>query len=214
MQSILNFLEVKCCFGCNNLGDYFCLRCRNKFSPKTLGLTSTIQLSTVSQRNPAMMRAIAGWKDRHLKILTRIFADLLICAEPNLLNGKPQQIITPPQRKSAFAIRGFNPVSDLALELQKRNRDLNYQSDTSRYLREPRDQRGLNAAERRANVKGVFEVTPKCGIPILLLDDVWTTGSTMKEMRRAIGDNYEVSGILVLSTAYRLGAKDRWNVFD
>jgi hypothetical protein len=36
----------------------------------------------------------------------------------------------------------------------------------------------------------------------------------MKEMRRAIGDNYEVSGILVLSTAYRLGAKDRWNVFD
>jgi predicted amidophosphoribosyltransferase len=149
-----------------------------------------------------------------LKILTRIFADLLICAEPNLLNGKPQQIITPPQRKSAFSIRGFNPVSDLALELQKRNRDLNYQSDTSRYLREPRDQRGLNAAERSANVKGVFEVTPKCGIPILLLDDVWTTGSTMKEMRRAIGDNYEVSGILVLSTAYRLGAKDRWNVFD
>jgi len=214
MKSIFNFLEIKSCFGCRNFGDYFCRSCCAKFSPKTLQLSRNIQLSTVSQRNPAMMRAIAGWKDRHLKRLTSTFADLLIGAEPNLTKSKPLQIITPPQRRSAYALRGFNPVSDLAVELQKRNRYLFYQSDASRYLQEPRDQRGLNTAERRANVKGVFKVTPISGIPIVLLDDVWTTGSTMKELRTAIGKDFEVSRILVLSTAYRLGAKDRWNVYD
>lgn len=50
-----------------------------------------------------------------------------------------------------------------------------------------RAQVGLKAGQRARNVKGVFEVNRKYlplapeSKPIVLFDDVWTTGSTMKE---------------------------------
>jgi predicted amidophosphoribosyltransferase len=47
-------------------------------------------------------------------------------------------------------------------------------------------------------------------LPILILDDVWTTGSTLRELVLAIAKPERVSTLLVLSTAYQLGTKDVW----
>ncbi len=53
-------------------------------------------------------------------------------------------------------------------------------------------QYGLDAARRAANVKGAFALadddarTAVAGRPVLLLDDIFTTGSTLAECARAL----------------------------
>ncbi len=156
------------------------------------------------------MRAIGAWKDRHLTSLTQTFAGLLVENEPLLRSLEPLQIITPPLRRKAFATRGFNAISLLAKELKKSNPNIFYDENAISYRYQPRDQRSLGIGERKFNVQGAFSVNEISDLPILILDDVWTTGSTLRELVLAIAKPERVSTLLVLSTAYQVGTKDVW----
>ena len=56
------------------------------------------------------------------------------------------------------------------------------------HQRRVRDQSGLNAKERKMNLVGAFGVEKIARIygDIVLIDDVVTTGSTLREARRAL----------------------------
>ena len=49
-------------------------------------------------------------------------------------------------------------------------------------------QANLGREERQSNIKGVFSLSrpPDNNVPIILFDDVWTTGSTAKEAARVL----------------------------
>ena len=58
-------------------------------------------------------------------------------------------------------------------------------------IRPTRQQVGLSAAERDENVRGAFRVAPEhraavAGRRVLLVDDVYTTGATVKAATRAL----------------------------
>jgi predicted amidophosphoribosyltransferase len=57
-----------------------------------------------------------------------------------------------------------------------------------RVVRRPGDQAGLGAAERAANVRGRFALRAGAALPrpVVLVDDVVTTGATLREAQRAI----------------------------
>lgn len=62
-----------------------------------------------------------------------------------------------------------------------------------RVLARPEDQAGLGAAARAANVSGRFaaRLRPRARAPVVLVDDVITTGATLREAQRAL----EAAGI-------------------
>lgn len=49
-----------------------------------------------------------------------------------------------------------------------------------------RTQRGLSAAARKTNLEGVFCATERISFPVLIVDDVCTTGSTIKHCKEAL----------------------------
>jgi len=59
-----------------------------------------------------------------------------------------------------------------------------------RVRRRVADQSGLGATERRANVAGALGLRPgaaaRLGGPVILVDDIVTTGSTLAEAARAL----------------------------
>ena len=94
-------------------------------------------------------------------------------------------IIPMPMHHRRRRKRGYNQVAVLAawvanrlhmtvnMNLLTRNRDTEFQH-------------GLNKQERIKNVKGCFTVKQYCHQPVILFDDVMTTGSSLREACRAL----------------------------
>ena len=85
--------------------------------------------------------------------------------------------------------RGFNQ-SKLLGQILSKKLGLDY-SEALKRVRYTRSQVRLSEKQRRKNIFGAFEISPNCNPPhfqcgptvncVLLIDDVWTTGSTMRE---------------------------------
>ncbi len=113
-------------------------------------------------------------------------------------------IIPVPLHIKRLRERGFNQAVILARELSKRfHLPLDFSSLKRTRFTPP--QVGMGRKERSANVKGAFSITnPRniTGKKILLIDDVYTTGSTLVECSRVLLDaNAEAVAILTAARA-------------
>jgi ComF family protein len=122
---------------------------------------------------PALVRA---WKEHGLRRVASLAAELVVSA----VEQPPADVIThiPPDPDRQLR-RSVHPAEALARELGTR-----WQVETVRLLvraRHARRQTGLSLAERRRNVRGVFDAAREGACRrerVLLVDDVYTTGST------------------------------------
>jgi len=114
------------------------------------------------------------------------------------------RIIPVPLHKKRLRKRGFNQSLLLARALAKDfSMPLDFQSLQRRTHTDP--QIGLGRKDREANVRNVFEVARKDDIAnsrILLVDDVYTTGSTVRECTRVLLESGAQSvGVVTLARA-------------
>lgn len=94
----------------------------------------------------------------------------------------PDLIVPVPMTPAKQRQRGFNQAADLAKIVAA---DMGLPLDTGlvRKIRHTGAQKEQDAAGRRRNLKGAFEITRRInGKRILIIDDVYTTGSTMNEI--------------------------------
>jgi competence protein ComFC len=110
--------------------------------------------------------------------------------------------------------RGFNQSSLLARPVALAH-GLPLNDRILSRIRETRSQVGLSALERQINVEGAFSADPKfCqGRSILLIDDVFTTGSTLKACALAV-NQAGASQVLGLTLARALPSEDIANTAD
>lgn len=88
--------------------------------------------------------------------------------------------------------RGFNQVDILCKRLSK-DLGVTYQEEVLRRTRHTTPQSRLSINERRQNIKDAFVAKDCEGMHILLVDDIFTTGSTANACAKAL---------------YRAGAKE------
>jgi predicted amidophosphoribosyltransferase len=113
--------------------------------------------------------------------------------------GLVELVIVPvPSRPSARASRGFDHVARLAHLAAADLRRGGIQArvlPALRLCREPADQSGLGALERRINVAGVFEATSpgppparraEARVEVIVVDDIVTTGATLTAAAAAL----------------------------
>lgn len=104
-----------------------------------------------------------------------------------ILRLKPEVIIPVPVHKSRLRSRGFNQAEELARRLCGR---LDIPMDTSVLFRVKKTlpQKELNPAERLKNLEQAFLASGSAGKwkRVLLIDDIYTTGSTMEACARVL----------------------------
>ena len=122
--------------------------------------------------DPAVRAVVSAWKEHGL----RGFAPLAAGVIAEVVQPPPAQLIAfvPPDGDRSLS-RGHHPPERLARELGRLWR-LPVAS-LLRRTRPLRPQRGLPRDARRRNVRGAFRALPVRG-RVLLVDDVFTTGST------------------------------------
>lgn len=129
-------------------------------------------------------RLIAGFKDRHQLQQGRLLSQLMVPALRSHYRTHrldwPDLLVPVPLHPSRLRQRGFNQALELARWFG-RDLGLALQPHAIRRPAPGRDQRGLNARERRANLRGVFSLAQPAMVmnkTVAIVDDVITTLST------------------------------------
>jgi ComF family protein len=129
-------------------------------------------------------------------VLGHLLADSIAALDPSLPAG-PIAVVPVPLHAHKQAHRGFNQAEVIARAALKDLRDRQpgsherYVLSTNTLIRsrETGSQIGLTRHQRRQNLRGAFAIkdaTPIVNRDVLVVDDVYTTGSTASECARVL----------------------------
>ena len=148
-------------------------------------------------------RLIIDYKFNDKSYIYLTFVNFLLKNEKIFENIKKyDKIITVPISKKRLKTRGYNQSYLIAKEIAKRT-NLELVNNCLIKTKNIVEQSKLNKEERKQNIQGVYELKNKKLVKnkkILLIDDIYTTGSTVNECSKILsqGEPTEI-GVLVLA---------------
>jgi predicted amidophosphoribosyltransferase len=203
VHDVLDLLFPRRCLVCRRSGPELCAGCRGalpRVTPPLCGRCGAPtawpvercrecagrRLAFANARaailyNDAARALVGGWKERGLRRIAGLAAELVVLELPRPDAGGVAFV--PPDGDRSLR-RGHHPAQRLAEEVAAR-----WELPVLRVLvrtRAVRRQRGLPLAERRRNVAGAFGATGRVPSRVCLVDDVYTSGSTASAAASAL----------------------------
>lgn len=183
------FLGARCA-GCGAPARALCPRCAVAVRPRpAIVRKHPCRIAAAGEYDHELRDAIIGWKERGRLTLERPLAHLL-AASVLALDPEGQvtlvPIASPPDRRRA---RGADVVPDVARVAARLLRQVGVVASVTQALSVTRrvgDQASLSAVQRQSNLRGAFAVRRVPKGPVIVVDDVVTTGSTLTEAVRAL----------------------------
>lgn len=217
-MGLLDWFLPPRCGGCARLGGWLCERCATRIrrleEPLCLRCGRELPFTEAScdcrrrLKHLARLRAAAAYegplppavhrlKYRGWRALAPPLARLLTARL--VVEGMPAaHVLAVPLHPARQRTRGYNQAELLAAEVRRALRLGRLEGRLAR-IKDTRPQVGLDRLRRAANVDGAFrwQGEPGRGAPVLLVDDVVTTGATLEACAAALaaGGFGRVSGI-------------------
>jgi predicted amidophosphoribosyltransferase len=222
-SDLIDLVMPRECAVCQIPGRVLCAACAGKLSrssPVSLPSVLTaagapaIPVSCAGYLNAELATVVRAWKDDGLRSLNLPLARLLAAAvmrvvhvsdagpgqQTQRLRSDPVTLVAVPASDRARWNRGENIVERLAAAAAVQLRRDGFSAHERPVLamaRQVRDQRGLGAADRKLNLAGAIRLRERLPGPVVVVDDVITTGATMTEAVRCLVDG----GTTVLGVA-------------
>ncbi len=204
-QDALAFVLPVDCAGCSTPDTALCEACRDALAPRPVALAVGVDARAFAglRFDGVAARVMRGLKEEGRTGLARALAPALGAAVGRLPGAveAPATIVPVPTSRGSMRRRGYRVVDVIARRAGFAPQHL------LRLARQPADQRGLTADERRDNVAGSMVARGAAGRRVIVVDDVSTTGATLAEAVRALRDAgaVVVGGAVVAATPRRAG---------
>lgn len=219
-MALLDFVYPKNCLGCGKKGRYICEVClvRTKKTedicpicakPAIDGLTHSgckkaygiDGFSSVFSYQGTLRKVITSLKYKFVKDMGEELVQIFLSSFKNPAFPKKAVITPVPMHLRRLKWRGFNQASLLGRIIAGKKGWV-FVPDLVGKIKDTKYQANLKRDERLKNLKGAFAINPKYNLkdskyPIIVFDDVWTTGATLREIAK---------------TLKRKGAKEVWGL--
>lgn len=195
MNELLNFFLPTPCISCEKPGSPFCLKCQAIF-PTSAQTSNRLGVSGFAfcEYGDLSAKIINAIKESGQTSLIGPVAGLMSKDWPKEFS-KPTLIPIPSSSKN-YRKRGYHHILKLTAALEKRIPEAKSAS-LLRSVGDRDDQASLTPAERLSNLEGAFSVDLRGfspgGSPIVLVDDVITSGATVQAAQKAL----EEAGVIV-----------------
>ncbi len=161
-----------------------------------------VPLLVAGEYAPPLSTAITRFKYQGRPELSRCLASLVLPALERLRLPRDAVLVPVPLHPQRLATRGYNQAALLAQELARISR-FGCDPRLLRRARETERQVGKSRAARLTNASGAFELRRKPrAANIVLVDDVVTTGSTVRACAQALNQGgVALVGVVALAWA-------------
>ncbi len=195
IEKILNIIYPQTCGICGKLhSKSICVKCylniQNDLQYEIEKIDSTFEnLIYISKYQGILREKILDYKFNEASYLYKTFSDLILKDEKIFKILKSYDTIIPvPISNKRFKERGYNQSELIAKELSKR---LNIEMNIENLIKNKNiiEQSKLGKEERIKNIEGVYEIRNLQELEnkkIILIDDIYTTGSTVKECAKIL----------------------------
>lgn len=188
VNNALDFLFPPRCIQCKRAGSLLCPICQALYAPPPPLIERGSPLAerrATAEFEGAIRDAIHALKYENQRRFAEPLSERLN-TEFARSGWKPTVITAAPLHEARLRARGYNQSALLAERLARSAR-IAYRSDLLSKMRDTQPQVGLNGRERALNVKDAFKASRDAANQmILLVDDVYTTGATLRECARAL----------------------------
>lgn len=195
INSILNFFFPQKCIGCGEENSpptgALCRQCLGKIGFPSLIKNKNI-FSASDYNDGVAKKAIWMLKYRGIKQLAEPLAELLNTRCSTKITGRDWLVIPIPISKKRLKKRGFNQAELIAKEFTKKTQTYCLIDVLYKTRETPAQVSVKNRKERLGNLKGAFAVKNAHLIKdknIILIDDVSTTGATIREARKVLRES-------------------------
>lgn len=192
------------CAGCERPGRTWCDQClqdlQDAVAPELLGTDPA--LVACCRYEGCVPEAVVGFKDRGMLGLGVTLGHVAAAGVQVLLEAieQPDVVLVPaPSSAAAIRRRGFDHMWRIAQVAAETCGLPNARVLSSKRRR---DQAGLASKQRRRNVTNTMSVRAGVDRPVVVIDDVRTSGATLAECDRALtAAGIQVAGRVVISSA-------------
>ena len=210
LKSILSLKDLiypRFCISCQKYGDFICLKCKASWfvkprKTKVVGIDHYF----VEDYNEYSARIILASKESGNKIAINLLANAVAKSISFAVSEKKFRaqinLVSIPSQKNIIRSRGRDHISDLISQVVVALSGMGF---TANYLpilslaKKSKDQSTLNSGERLVNMQNAFIVNNSLNSQegIFLIDDLITTGASIKEGVRALTEaKITVNGIV------------------
>ncbi len=198
VAALVDLVLPRSCVGCGSHLGVLCPRC----VPHLPALRATSGAWAAAAYDGAVRTALLAYKERGRRDLAAPLAGLLARAVGAAIAAERSPpgtavLVPVPSARSVAAARGGDHVLRLARRAAPAC-GVRLARDALTLTRSVRDSAGLGSAERYANLAHAITARPAPqGVAAIIVDDIVTTGSTLREARRAL----DAAGWAVLGSA-------------
>jgi predicted amidophosphoribosyltransferase len=205
--SLKDLLFPRFCISCEKYGDFICLKCEAIWLAKPRKTkVEGIDHYYIEDYNEYSSRVILAAKEIGNKLAIKLLANAIARSIKFAVleqNFKGQIILVSiPSQKNVIRNRGRDHISDLTSQVINGLSGMGYNAKYVPMLslaKKSKDQSTLNSHERLVNMQNAFTVNNSLNSQdgIFLIDDVITTGASIREGVRAVGEaKITVNGII------------------
>lgn len=175
------------CAGCQSPGVSWCEECARLVVPEPFEVSSdTWAAGRWSHR---LRSTILAWKLGHVQNLDSLLAWHVAAAVVSLDPPESISLVPVPTTWRSRRERGRHLVFDLCREVADLLKVVGVDACVDpvvRLRRQTRDQSGLSIRKRASNVHGAMKLARHPQHPVVIVDDIVTTGATLQEVRRVL----------------------------
>jgi predicted amidophosphoribosyltransferase len=211
VKNLADLIFPSRCIGCSQLGISICSNCRSCWHPHTylreinVEGTSYPVISSV-QYSPVASRVLLSAKESNIAAADKLLIDAISHSLSHFVKRfGGRTLVAIPSRRSATRKRGRNFLHEITSEVARisQNRISFVDTQLLVHSRSVKDQSALNSRQRLLNISGALAVPSKFKPriiggnigPLIIVDDLITTGATLAEAIRALRSaGFEVKG--------------------
>ncbi len=185
---LLDLIFPITCLGCSIEGEFLCSSCLKKI-PLNQELPREKLIVAADYQNPLIKESVHRFKYSFIKELSKPLGKIMSQKLINYISGDSNVLIPIPLHRKRLKWRGFNQSELLAREIGK---ELNMPVIDSLLIRKKNtlpQAKIENAIQRKENIKNVFGISSSFDLTdktVILIDDISTTGATLKESARVL----------------------------